>query len=324
MLFIIYVILLALILLVVYVKSTYTICQSRRRLDGKTAIVTGGTAGMGLQIAKDFANRGARVIIACPFQKEGEQARKYIIKKTGNKEVTFKILDLSSIASVRKFANEVFNEEKRLNVLVNNAGVCMAKEYITEDGLSSTMQINYFGHFLLTLLLLPLLKTSSKLSDASRIVNVTSQAHFLGKIDFEKTNDIKHWTPFEIYANSKLYITLFTRELAKKMNGFNVVVNNADPGYVATYITLPNNLTLRKILYPIMFASRAILKTPWQGAQTAIHVALDSNAEVVSGELFYNCKLSKATKRAYDEDLASKVWDESVKFVRLNPNEIVA
>ncbi|CAH2233117.1 jg13981 [Pararge aegeria aegeria] len=308
-------------MLVVCVNSTYTICKSKRRLDGKTAIVTGGTAGMGLQIAKDFASRGARIIIACPFHKEGEQARKYIIKKTGNKEVVFKLLDLSSIASVRKFTNEILKEEERLNILINNAGVCMAKEYITEDGLSSTMQINYFGHFLLTLLLLPLLKRSAHCSEPSGIVNVTSLTHFVAKVDFEKTNDIKHWTSFQIYANSKLYMVLFTRELAEKLKGSNVVINNADPGIVATYIYMPDSSFLKIIWPKVVVFLKFLFKTPWQGAQTAIHVALD--VEGVSGEMFSNCKISKAATKAYDKDLASKVWDESVKFVRLSFQEVL-
>ncbi|XP_023938300.2 retinol dehydrogenase 11-like [Bicyclus anynana] len=318
----IYLILLAVILSAVYLKRSYAICRSKRRLDGRTALITGGTTGMGLQIAKDFAERGARVIIACPFEQEGVNAREYIIRKTRNKEIVFKLLDLSSLASVRKFANEITNVEERLDMLVNNAGVFFHKEYITNDELSSTMQINYFGHFLLTLLLLPVLKKTGQASIKSRIVNVTSQAHFIGKIDLEKINDIKHWTSFQIYANSKLCMAIFTRELARRLTESYVVVNNADPGIVATYILKPSNVIFKATTYTSSAAARVFLKTPWQGAQTTIYAALDLNAETVNGEMFYNCKLYEASSEVYNEDLAKIVWDESVKLVKLNPREI--
>ncbi|XP_045764298.1 retinol dehydrogenase 11-like [Maniola jurtina] len=301
--FFICILLFTLIVLGKYLKCTSTVailCQSNKRLDGKTAIVTGGTAGMGLEIATDFAKRGARVIIACPFEKEGLEGREYI-KKTANKEAIFKLLDLSSIQSVRKFTDEIIESEEKLHILVNNAGVYnMAKEYVTQDGMSVTMQTNYFGPFLLTLLLIPLLKKTGRSSEPSRIVNVTSRAHFRGKIDFKKINDIKYWKSFQIYANSKLCLTLFTRELTKKLKRTNVVVNNADP-----------------VCYIVGF------KSPRVGAQTAIHVALDDDAGAVSGEMFYNCKLSKAAAMAYDEDLAQKLWEESIKLVKLEREEVI-
>nr|XP_034824250.1 retinol dehydrogenase 11-like [Maniola hyperantus] len=326
--FFIYLLLFTLIVLGVYLKCTSTIailCQSNKKLDGKTAIVTGGTTGMGLEIATEFAKRGARVIIACPFEEEGLEGHKYIINQTANKEVIFRLLDLSSIQSVRKFADEIIKSEEKLHILVNNAGVCMGEEYITEDDMSFTMQTNYFGHFLLTLLLIPLLKNTGRISEPSRIVNVTSQAHFKGKINFRKMNDIKYWTSFQIYANSKLCLALFTRELAKKLKWSNIVVNNADPGYVATFIIKFHNKILKIMFYLLIKVTHisGFLKNPRVGAQTAIHVALDDDAGAVSGEMFYNCKLSKAAAMAYDEDLAQKLWDESIKLVKLNREELV-
>ncbi|XP_045764302.1 retinol dehydrogenase 11-like [Maniola jurtina] len=322
--FYVWLILFVLILLGVYHRCTISICQSNKRLDGRTAIVTGGTSGIGFEIATDFAKRGARVIIAGRIEKKGSEVCNHIIKKTANKEVMFKQLDLSSIQSVRKFVEDIIKSKEKLHILVNNAGVCMGEEYITEDGMSFTMQTNYFGHFLLTLLLVPLLKNSGKISEPSRIVNVTSQAHFKGKIYFRKMNDIKYWTSFQNYANSKLCLTLFTRELTKKLKRSNVVVNNADPGYVATYIIKVNNPILKVIQYLLVQVTQVfVLKSARVGAQTAIHVALDDDAGAVSGEMFYNCKLSKAAAMAYDEDLAQKLWEESIKLVKLEREEVI-
>ncbi|XP_069354690.1 retinol dehydrogenase 11-like [Maniola hyperantus] len=322
--FYIYFILFVLIVLAVYQRCTIATCHSNKRLDGRTAIVTGGTSGIGLEIATDFAKRGARVIIAGRFEKKGLEGCNHIIKESGNKEVMFKLLDLSSVQSVRKFADEINKSEEKLYILVNNAGVCMAEEYITEDDMSFTMQTNYFGPFILTLLLIPLLKNTGRISEPSRIVNVTSQAHFIGKMDFRKLNDIQYWTSFQIYANSKLCLTLFTRELTKKLKWSNVVVNNADPGYVATFIIKVHNPILKFIQYLLVQVTQVfIVKSPRVGAQTAIHVALDDDAGAVSGEMFYNCKLSKAAAMAYDEDLAKKLWDESIKLVKLEREEVI-
>lgn len=321
--YIIFLIIFTYTLLVVYEKSTY-VCPPQKRLRGKTVIVTGGTAGIGLYIATDLARRDARVIVACPFKEEGEEALKYIIKNSGSEEVIFKPLDLSSLASVREFAEEIMRNEDRLDILVNNAGVFGPEEHVTQDGLSLTMQVNYFGHFLLTTLLLPLIEKSGNLTEPSRIINVTSRAHFCGRIDFEKMNNIKHWTSFQIYANSKLCVTLFTRELSKMLNmkKSNVVVNNADPGLVPTWILKSNNQVFKFVLYSLIKLSSInvllFLKTPEQGARNAIYVALDDKAGEVSGETFLNGTLTRAAHMVYDKKLATRLWRESEKLVNIN------
>ncbi|CAH0699659.1 unnamed protein product [Spodoptera exigua] len=161
-----------------YQKSKNAVCTSRRRLDGKTVIVTGGTAGMGLHIATDLAHRGARVIVACPFKDEGTNARKQIVKETGNENVVYKHLDLGSLQSVRQFAADILKNEDRLDVLLNNAGVGIPGDFLTSDGMNFIMQVNYYGTFLLTLLLIPLLKKTGKPGEASRIITTAP----LGKV----------------------------------------------------------------------------------------------------------------------------------------------
>lgn len=304
-----------------YQKNTNIICKSKKRLDGKTAIVTGGTSGMGLRIATDFADRGARVIVACPFVDEGTRGRKFIVDKTGNEEVIFKLLDLGSTASIRKFAADIIKTEKRLDILINNAGVGAVEEFATKDGLNFTMQVNYFGQFLLTLLLLPLLRKTGSPLEPSRIVNTSSVMHKIGSVNFEKINTPNYWYPIQLYANSKLCLVLFTRELAKKLQNLpdnNVVVNSVDPGAVGTTIF---NTSVKYFGGFLTFLFAILFKTPWEGAQTAIHVALDKKAGLVSGELFKNCRLSQAKQTAYDEELAQKLWEESKKLIGLYENE---
>ncbi|CAH2107809.1 unnamed protein product [Euphydryas editha] len=301
-----------------YQKSTNAICMSKKRLDGKTAIVTGGTAGMGLETAMDFAERGARVIIACPFQREGEDALKLITDKTGNKDVVFKLLDLSSLTSTRKFAIDIIDTEKRLDILINNAGVGTVDKTLTDDGMSFIMQVNYFGPFLLTLLLLPLLNKTGTISEPARIVNLSSISHNFGYINFNRINDTKYLFRLQFYSNSKLCLILFAHELSKKLQG-NVVVNCVDPGYVGTRIFDSAGTIFGPIL--IIFGL-LFFKTAWYGAQTSIYAALDSEAGKVSGQMFKNCQLSRAKRSAYNDETSQKLWNKSISLVGLRSEEL--
>ncbi|XP_023937871.2 retinol dehydrogenase 11-like [Bicyclus anynana] len=302
-----------------YQKSTNAICLSKKRLDGKTVIVTGGTLGMGYEIAKDLADRGARTIIACPFVDEGETAKKNIIQDTENERVVFKLLDLSSIASIRQFVKDIYATEERLDLLMNNAGIGTVEEFITKDGMSVIMQVNYFGQFLLTILLLPLLKKSGTNSDPARIVNTSSSFHWFGFINFARLNDIKFWYPLFFYANSKLCLLSFSYELTKKLREPNVVVNSVDPGFVGTGIFYSVGRFFGGIIRLALFV---LSKTPWEGAQTALHVALDKKAGAVSGKYFRNCNLSVARKVSCDDKTAKQLWEESVRLVGLSDEEL--
>lgn len=296
-----------------YQKKTNGVCTSTKRLDGKTVIVTGGTTGMGLESATDFAARGARVIIACPFPEEGTYARKVILDKTGNDGVVFKLLDLASLSSVRQFAADIIKTEDRLDILLNNAGVGIPKDIHTADEMNFIMQVNYFGHFLLTLLLLPLLKKTGKPSEPSRIINVSSFLHQIGNVNIDNLNRTGYWFKLQLYGTSKLCLVLFAHALTKRMKDYNVVINSVDPGAVGTRIFDSINKFCGTI---VTFLFTNMFKTPREGAQTALHVALDSKAGEISGGFFKNCKLSRAINAAYDDELAESLWKESLRLVK--------
>ncbi|CAH0728038.1 unnamed protein product, partial [Brenthis ino] len=302
-----------------YQKLTNAICKSKKRLHGKTVIVTGGTSGMGLRIAVDLAQRGARVIIACPFSNEGKKALKVIKEETKSDNVVFELLDLSSIESVQKFAAKINEREERLDILVNNAGVGVVSEFITDDGMSFTMQVNYFGTVLLTLLLLSLLKKSGTPSEFARIINTSSASHNIGIININKLNDIKHYYSFQLYSNSKLCLVLFSNELVKKLRGSNVVVNCVDPGAVGTGIFYCIGTISG---YTVSTLISMIFKTPWEGAQTALHVALDKRAGNVTGGFFKNCKQTRARRLAYNEKIATELWEETMRLLKLSDKEV--
>lgn len=305
-----------LVLISIYYKVTTVVCKSNEKLDGKTAVVTGGTSGMGLEIAKDFARRGARVIIACPFDEEGEYAREEIVQQTGSNKVIFKKLDLGSFKSVRDFAANILKSENRLDILMNNAGIIF--DYVGErpsvDGLNRVMQVNYYGHFLLTLLLLPLLKRSAP----SRIVNMCSHLHRIGKIDLDHMNDI-HQSPIQVYGNSKLCLVFYARELAMRLKGSGVTINNADPGAVGT--PLCHAIVGQFVKYLVNVFCRNVLKSPFEGAQTAIHMALDEDLEQMSGEYFVNSVKSKASQSCCEKDM-KLVWEDSVRVCKLSDDEL--
>ena len=184
---------------------------------GKTAIVTGANTGIGKETALDFAQRGARVILACRDEEKAKDAARDIISKTGSDKVVVRILDLSSFESVRAFAKLINETEERLDILVNNAG--FAGSYrLTKDGYESVFQVNYLSHFLLTLLLMKKLKKSAP----SRIVNVSSTGHerkgaALQLDDFKLSKE--KCNPFDRYPQSKLAQVVFTRELSKRLEG---------------------------------------------------------------------------------------------------------
>ncbi|XP_075971060.1 retinol dehydrogenase 12-like [Anticarsia gemmatalis] len=304
----------------IHQKNTNGICLSRRRLEGKTVLVTGGTAGMGLEIAKDLADRGARVIIACPFNEEGVSARKQIVEETENQNVEFKLLDLASLESVRKFAANILANEERLDILINNAGVGVPVDALTTDGMHFIMQVNYYGTFLMTLLLLPLLKKTGSTNDPSRIILTSSVLHQMGQMDFDNFNRTNYWYRLQIYGNSKLCLILFGKELAQRLKGVNVVVNCVDPGAVGTRIFDSGNRIAGFFLK--MFIN-TLFKTTWQGAQTALHVALDKKAGEVSGEFFKNCAISEPAPRARCDKTAKVLWEESMRLVNLSNDELV-
>lgn len=307
-------------LFISYQKVTNGFCKSKKKLNGKTALVTGGTSGLGFEIAKDFARRGARVIIACPIDSEGERARKAIAGETGNDKVIFKNLDLSSFKSVRSFAADILDSEDRLDILMNNAGIGMAASFQkrSTDGLDNTMQINYYGHFLLTILLLPILKKSR-----SRIVNMSSMLHRFGEISEESMQNFQASMEsagrLRLYATSKASLIYFARELTKQLKNAGVTVNCADPGAVGTAIW---NAFGHLIGNFISWLLCMLCKTPVEGAQTAIQVALDDGLDNVSGEFFINCRQARAAAFAYNDRIAELLWSHSVKACKLSAEEL--
>ena len=217
------------------------VCRSQARLDGKTVIITGANTGIGLETAVDLAKRNARVILACRSVERGEKAAVEVRKRSGNDNVMFRQLDLASLDSVRKFADKILEEEPRIDILINNAGVLYVTRSLTQNGFEIDFAVNHLGHFLLTNLLLDRIKEAP----SARIVNVSSAAHSFGKIDFDNLNCEKAFSRWGAYGTSKLANILFTHSLAKYLKGTNVTVNSLHPGAVTSELG-------RNFVHPIL------------------------------------------------------------------------
>ncbi|KAH8396958.1 hypothetical protein KR215_006815 [Drosophila sulfurigaster] len=280
---------------------------------GKVVIVTGSNTGIGKETVLELARRGATVYMACRDKSRAELARLEVIRETNNQNIFFRELDLASLDSVRKFVDVFKKEQSKLDILINNAGISHCPRMLTKEGFEMQLGVNHIGHFLLTNLLLDLLKKSSP----SRIVNVSSLAHIDGSINFDDLNSEKSYSPRKAYGQSKLANILFTRELSKRLEGTNVTVNALHPGVVETelmrHVTIFNNPIFGFLVSPLIWL---IFKTPKNGAQTTLYAALDPDLNGVTGLYFSDCKLKEVSAAAKDANSAKRLWEESEKWTK--------
>jgi NAD(P)-dependent dehydrogenase (short-subunit alcohol dehydrogenase family) len=275
---------------------------------GKTILITGGTSGIGEVAALELARQGARIVIVGRSREKAEATVAMIQKESGNQAVEYLLADLSSQADIRRLAEEVKEQCPRLDVLVNNAGAMIAPRRESADGIEMTFALNHLGYFLLTNLLLDTLKASAP----SRVVNVASDAHrMVSGINFDDIEGKKSYKPFRAYSQSKLANILFTRELARRLEGSGVTANCLHPGFVAT------NFTAGKawIFWVFQQAARIFAITPEQGAKTTIYLASSPEVEGVSGRYFVKCKEARPTRAALDDDAARRLWKVSEQMV---------
>ncbi|XP_029313092.1 retinol dehydrogenase 13-like isoform X2 [Cottoperca gobio] len=289
------------------------VCRSKVRLDGKTVLITGANCGIGKETALDMAQRGARVILACRDMTRARIAADEIRQESGNGNVVVKKLDLASLQSVRDLAKDVQDNEERLDILINNAGIMLCPKWNTEDGFEMQFGVNHLGHFLLTNCLLDLLKKSTP----SRIVTVSSLAHEKGHIQFNDINSDIEYEREKSYRQSKLANVLFSRELASRLKDTGVTVYCLHPGVIRT--ELGRHLFPTLALWQRILATFILMwfKSPWQGAQTTIYCAVDESLEHVSGLYYSDCAPKQPAPQALNDAAAKKLWDLSASMVGL-------
>nr|POE68050.1 short-chain dehydrogenase tic 32, chloroplastic [Quercus suber] len=264
---------------------------------GLTAIVTGASSGIGTETTRVLALRGVHVIMGVRNMVAGKDAKEAIVKEIPTAKVDAMELDLSSMASVKKFASNFNSSGLPLNILINNAGVMATPFMLSKDNIELQFATNHLGHFLLTNLLLEnMKKTSRKSRKEGRIVNVSSEAHrfsYREGIRFDKLNDKSGYSSFAAYGQSKLSNVLHANELARtiKYDGVEITANSLHPGAIATNLFRQSNI-MNGIVNSL---GRFVLKNVQQGAATTCYVALHPQVKGVSGEYFSDSNLSKAS-----------------------------
>ncbi|MDX1797232.1 MAG: SDR family oxidoreductase [Candidatus Lokiarchaeia archaeon] len=267
-------------------------------MEGKICLITGANSGIGKETALALAKMNATVVMLCRNKKRGEKAQKEIIEQSGNRNVDLILCDLSSLEDINNFVSEFKNKYEKLHVLINNAGVMLKNRTISLDGFEMNFAVHLLGPFLLTNLLLDILKKSAP----SRIINVASAAHKRAKIDFEDLQSKnKKYRLFSAYGISKLAEILFTYELSRKLEGTKVTANAVHPGVVAT------NLGRDQSKFS-QWVAKKFFKSPEEGAQTSIYLTSSSEVEGITGKYFINKEQRESSIESYNKENAERLW----------------
>ncbi|CAH8491261.1 unnamed protein product [Dicrocoelium dendriticum] len=306
-------------------------CTAPGRLDGKLAVVTGASTGIGEVTAAELARRGCKVIMACRDLKRAQAAVDRILDKYGPskpdsvkldvadssviqylsvvqpEQLVLELLDLASLQSVRQFASRMLSKYNKLDFLINNAGVAINGYTSSVDGFEMTMATNHLGPFLLTEQLLPMLKRAAP----SRIINVSSLAHSFSK-QWKPQIFIpaKEYSIIKAYSWSKLANVMHARELSRRLEGTGVIAVSLHPGSVKTELTRDWHGFFPAVWMKI---SRPMLITPWQGAQTTMYTVLSSN--LVPGGYYSNCAVKTPSSTALNNEDCKWLWEKSCELV---------
>ncbi len=270
----------------------------------RVVLVTGSTDGIGKQTALELAKLGASVIVHGRSKAKALAVAAEICRESNNEHIEVLTSDLSLMSNVRSFARQIQQRFDRLDVLINNAGFFAKERVLTKEGLETTFAVNHVAPFLLTLLLLDILKSSGSQGRSSRIINVSSIAHQRATLDFENLQGEKKFDGFMAYAATKLMSIMMTYELAERLQGIPVTVNCLHPGVVTT-----------KLL-------QASVGTPGgevaAGAETSVYLASSSEVEGVSGKYFVKKQAQPTSPSSNDAVLRKQLWQRTEKMVGLS------
>lgn len=280
---------------------------------GKIAIVTGANIGVGYETVVGLAKKEAKVIMACRNKQKAEKAKMEIEQKVPGADLEIILLDLSKLKSVKNFTEQFLGKNDRLDMLINNAGIMIPPYSKTEDGFESQMGVNYFGHFLLTGLLLPILEKSGN----SRIVTLSSIAHKSAEINFDDLNSEKNFSRMKAYGQSKLACLMFAYELDRKLtaSGSKVLSLAAHPGVSNTNLGNTGPIWF-KLLGPILmpFFTHSPENAALPSLMAALHDGIKGGDYIgPTGKREMTGKPGKVTSTDYSHDkaIASRLWEVS-------------
>jgi NAD(P)-dependent dehydrogenase (short-subunit alcohol dehydrogenase family) len=266
-------------------------------------VLTGATSGIGRAAAVGLARTGARLVLVARDQDRAEATVADIADTTGNRDVDVVLGDLAVQREVRGVVEALRARAPRIDVLLNNAGVVNLRYTTTADGIETTFAVNHLAYFMLTLGL----RDGLHAAPAARIVNVASDAHRWGRLDFDDLGNARRYRAMRVYGQSKLCNILFTYELARRLAGTRITANCLHPGAVATRLGQNNGriaTALTKVLAPFF-------RTPEGGADTAIHLATSPDVAATTGAYFANRRPIRSSTLSYDTDVQRRLWDAS-------------
>lgn len=272
----------------------------------KTCLITGSSSGIGKETATELLRKGFRVIMLCRDSEKSRKAWEEIKKNVGDNNVDLVYANLSSFDSIRKAVEAIKNRYNTIDMLINNAGVYKRKLSMSDNGIEMNLAVNFLAPFLLTNLLLPLIKKS----DSARIINLTSELYKDGKVNFEKIKPNDRYNGNKAYADSKLLVILFTYQLAKLLKEENISVNCVHPGVVQTDVFRDFPKWVNRMLG--LFISK-----PEEGAKPAIYLASSDEVRNISGKYFSKMNIKETKEITHDENVRQYVWDYASKLTEL-------
>ena len=270
-------------------------------------MVTGANSGIGKETALQLAERGARVVMVCRNRERGEPALEEIKAQSGNDAVELMTADFESQRQIRDLADAYKRAHNRLDVLVNNAGLYLSERHETEDGIEATWAVNHLAPFLLTHLLLDVIKASAP----ARIVTVASDAHRAGTLDFDDLEMKKKYRWIAAYAQSKLANVVFTYELARRLEGSGVTATCMHPGTVATGIWNRN----KNVLNAVLRLFKPVYMNPKKSAAAVVRLAVAPDVEGVTGKYFDRMNQANSSADSHDKEIAARLWQVSAERV---------
>jgi NAD(P)-dependent dehydrogenase (short-subunit alcohol dehydrogenase family) len=273
------------------------------KLQGKTALITGATSGIGLEAAVKLADMGATVVLVGRNQARLDASIAQVKERGKSKEVSGLLCDFEELAQIRALATAFKEKHDKLHILVNNAGLVSDTRRLSKDGYELTFAVNHLGYFLLTTLLLDVMVASAP----ARIVNVASAGHRRGDMNFDDLMMEKDYFIMKAYGRSKLGNILFTRELAERLKDKGITVNAVHPGGVAT------NIWTGAPWYgkPLIAVAKLFMATPEQGGDTIVNLAAGDEVQGKTGGYYNRMKLEEPSALALDAELARKLWARS-------------
>jgi NAD(P)-dependent dehydrogenase (short-subunit alcohol dehydrogenase family) len=272
-------------------------------MKGKTVVITGATSGIGEVAAETLARMGARIVLLARDTTRGEATLARLRERAPDAGHRMYVADLARLAEMKRVAAKIADQEPPIDVLINNAGALFSTRRLTEDGLEYTFALNHMAYFVVT----EGLRGRLAAAGSARIINTASNAHEGATLDFDDLQSARSYRALKAYGRSKLCNILFTRELARRLQGAGVTANCLHPGFVATRFGDQSG----GLLSPLVWLAKTFAISPAEGAKTIVYLASAPEVAQTSGQYFYKCLPTAPAPPAQDDRSALLLWQRS-------------